>query len=95
LSDALLDELLSVMARKFARDAEALSRLAIFLAENSERVEPTVKVSILSDDPDNRVLECAVSGRADAIVTGDQKMVALKEFEKIPTLTLRSYLAQR
>jgi predicted nucleic acid-binding protein len=49
LSDALLDELLTVMARKFARDAEALSRLAIFLVGNSERVEPRVKVSVLAD----------------------------------------------
>jgi uncharacterized protein len=95
LSDALLDELLTVMARKFARDAEALSRLAIFLVGNSERVEPRVKVSVLADDPDNRVLECAVSGKADAIITGDKKMLVLRRFESIPVLNLRSYLMWR
>jgi len=47
---------------------------------------------LLKDDPDNRILECAVAGRADFIVTGDRELMELKEFERIRIVSLRSYL---
>ena len=47
---------------------------------------------LLRDDPDNRVLECAVAGHADLIVTGDRELLDLKEFEAIRIVSLRSYL---
>jgi predicted nucleic acid-binding protein len=31
------------------------------------------------DEPDNRVLECAMAGHADAIVTGDRALLALHD----------------
>jgi putative transcriptional regulator len=31
----------------------------------------------VKDDPDNRILECAVAGRAEVIVTGDKALLAL------------------
>ena len=47
-----------------------------------------------ADEPDNRVLECAVAGRADAIVTGDRAMLKLRRFEGIEILTLRAFLTR-
>ena len=92
LSKAILDELLGVLARKFARDAEALSRVAVFLAEVSTLVKPARRVKVLRDDPDNRILECAVAGRADLIVTGDEALLALGEFEGVRVVRLADYL---
>ena len=63
LSRAILDELLSVLARKFARDAEELSRAAVLLGEISTLVKPARRVKALPDDPDNRILECAAAAR--------------------------------
>jgi uncharacterized protein len=71
ISKAIIAELLGVLARKFARDAEELAHLAVFLGEIAEIVEPRRKISILADKPDNRILECATAGRAEGIVTGD------------------------
>jgi putative PIN family toxin of toxin-antitoxin system len=92
LSKAILDELLGVLARKFARDAEELSRVAVFLAEVSTLVKPARRVKLLRDDPDNRILECAVAGRADLIVTGDEALLALGEFEGVRVVRLADYL---
>jgi putative PIN family toxin of toxin-antitoxin system len=93
LSRAILDELLGVLARKFARDAEALSRTAVFLGDVATLVKPARRVQVLRDDPDNRVLECAVAAGADAIVTGDREMLALGEHAGVRILSLAEYLA--
>ena len=45
--------------------------------------------------PSNSILECAVSGKADAIVTGDKEMLRLKDFKGIRIMSLREYLDVR
>lgn len=95
ISKPLLDELLSTLARKFSRDSEALSQVAVMAADMAELVEPKHTVEIFKDDSDNRVLECAESGRADAIVTGDKEMLLLKRYQGIPLISLRDYLSRK
>ena len=95
LSRPIIAELLDVLARKFARDAEELAHVAVFVTELAEIVAPTRRLRILDDDPDNRILECAVAGRADAIVTGDKALLALGEYRNIRIVTLREYLGTR
>ena len=92
LSKAILDELLSVLARKFARDAEELARVAVFLDSICNVVRPRGRIRLLKDDPDKRILECAVAAKADAIVTGDKALLKLHDYKDIRILTLRDYL---
>jgi putative PIN family toxin of toxin-antitoxin system len=92
LSKPLLDELLGVLARKFSRDAEELAHVAVFLGELATTVKPARRLKVLKDDPDNRVLECAVAGRAALIVTGDRALLALGEFRGVRIVSLRDYL---
>jgi putative PIN family toxin of toxin-antitoxin system len=93
ISKNIINEILSVLSAKFSRDREALSHLAVHLSEIARVVEPVgPKLSLLKDEPDNRILECALSGKADAIVTGDKEMLALKEFRGIRIISLREYL---
>ena len=93
LSRPILDELLDVLGRKFARDAEELAHVAVYLTEIAVIVVPKGRLRIVKDDPDNRVLECAVAGRAEAIVTGDKALLALRQFKDIRLLALNAYLA--
>lgn len=83
LSKPVLDELLGVLARKFSRDAEELARVALFLADISTMVKPRRRLTVLADAADNRILECAVAGRAHAVVTGDKAFLALKEHQGV------------
>lgn len=92
ISKPILDELLSVLARKFARDREELARLAVFISNLAEFVESEGAISALSDEPDNRILECAVAANAQRIVTGDRAMLALGEFRGIAIVSLADYL---
>jgi putative PIN family toxin of toxin-antitoxin system len=92
LSKPIIDELLGVLGRKFSRDAEQLSHVAVFLSELSLTVKPRQRLHVVKDEPDNRILECAVAGRADVIVTGDQALLALREYRGVRIVSLRDYL---
>ena len=93
LSKPILDELLGVLARKFSRDREELSRLALWLADLATWVNPTTHIRELDDEPDNRILECAVTGQAAQIITGDKELLRLGTFRGIAVVTLRDYLS--
>ncbi len=92
LSKEIIDEVLSVLARKFSRDKEAISHTAVYLYDLGEIVVPSEKIKILKDKPDNRILECAVSGHANVIVTGDKAMLGLKKYKGIKIISLKEYL---
>ena len=92
ISAPILDELLGVLARKFARDGEELARIAVFLSDLALTVRPRTRLKVVADDPDNRILECAVAGHADAIVTGDRALLALGTYRRVRLLTLAGYL---
>ena len=91
-SKPILDELLSVLARKFSRDREELARVANFLADIGEIVEGAEPLAVLADEPDNRILECALAANAPLIVTGDRAMLALGEYQGVRVVSLRTYL---
>ena len=92
ISKDIINEVLSVLSTKFHRDSEAISHTALYLSDIARIVKPVRKIHILEDDPDNMVLECALHGKADAIVTGDKEMLKLKEFEGIKIISLKGYL---
>jgi putative PIN family toxin of toxin-antitoxin system len=92
LSKPILDELLGVLARKFARDREALARVALFLSELAVTVRPRRRLRVLDDEADNRVLECGLAGRVDAVVTGDKQMLKLVSHAGLRIITIREFL---
>jgi putative PIN family toxin of toxin-antitoxin system len=92
ISKEIINELLSVLSTKFSSDREAISRVAINLSELAELVTPTKRVRIFKDEPDNRILECALCGKADVIVTGDKEMLKLREYEGVKIISLKEYL---
>jgi len=92
LSKEIMGEILSVLSIKFHRDREAISHVAFYLSDLARMIKPTRKIRLFKDDPDNRILECAVSGRADVIVTGDKEILKLGEYERIKIISLKDYL---
>lgn len=93
ISKPIIEETLRIMAEKFERNVEELSRTAVFLSEIATVVTPEKKISVLSDEPDNRILECASEGNASAIVTGDKAMLKLAIYEGIRIVSLRRNLS--
>jgi len=93
ISKPIIEETLRILAEKFERNIEELSRTAVFLSELAVTVEPNACLTVLSDEPDNRILECALEGDAEAIVTGDKAMLKLGKYETVKIISLRSYIS--
>lgn len=55
-------------------------------------LKPVKKLNILSDAPDNRILECAKEADANLIVTGDRHLLTLKEYEGIGITRIAEFL---
>lgn len=92
MSKPIIGELLGILGRKFSRDAERLAHAAVFLSELALTVKPRRRLHVVKDEPDNRILECAMAGHADAIVTGDRALLALRQYRGARIISLRDYL---
>jgi hypothetical protein len=57
-----------------------------------EFIEITESISVCRDFKDDKLLELAVSGRAESIITGDQDLLILNPFRDIQILTVQSFL---
>ncbi|OGW91262.1 MAG: putative toxin-antitoxin system toxin component, PIN family [Omnitrophica bacterium RIFCSPHIGHO2_02_FULL_63_14] len=93
-SPVLLTELHGVLLSKFHLSPGIAELIVNEWKAASEVVEPAVEVSVITDDPsDNRVLECALSAHADAIISGDKHLLILTSFHGIPILSPQAFLA--
>lgn len=93
ISPALLDELDEKLRLKFDVSTEDTATIRAKLEINAEIVRPDIVLDVIEDDPDdNRVLECAVKGSADYIVTGDRHLLKLGSYEAISIVTVRQFL---
>ena len=54
-------------------------------------IEKTETVDICRDPKDNMFLECAVAVNAYYLVSGDSDLLVLKEFKKIPIVTVNQF----
>jgi putative PIN family toxin of toxin-antitoxin system len=76
-------------------DDTTRERFVALVAALSELVElPDEIPSICRDPDDDRVIACAVVGRADAIVSGDKGLLDLEWVGVIPILTATEFLMQ-
>lgn len=92
VSQHIIQELLRVLADKFNRDAYTLATVRDWLAQNAQLVASADTLHILADEPDNRILECALAADADLIVTGDRAMLALQRIGDTRIVSLADYL---
>lgn len=92
----LLEELVQVL--RYPRlqryyDTAQRDRFVALIAALSELVELPEEIPPISRDPDDdRVIACAVVGRADGIVSGDRDLLDLREVGGIPILTAAQFL---
>ena len=89
----LMEEFERVLIEDFRFPIETAEAMRRQYQQAALLVHPVIKLNEIAKDPsDNRVLECAVAGKADAIVSGDRHLLALKSFRKIPILTVREFV---
>lgn len=89
----ILEETERVLLEKFfISKREILEARQIIREAVSVYVEHVEKVSsICRDKDDNKVLACAQSSKADYLVTGDDDLIALKQFYKVKIVSPRDF----
>jgi putative PIN family toxin of toxin-antitoxin system len=97
-SELLLDELLAKLAlprirQKYRLDEPTVETLLALFALRGQLVHPTRRVQVCRDPKDDMIIEAAVAGAAEYIVTGDEDLLTLERFEKIQIVTPRIFLA--
>jgi len=91
-SVAILTETAQKLREKFGWPNDRITRLLKMTAKISMVLKTHPHIHILSDGPDNRILECALAAKADYIVTGDKHLLSLKEFQDIRIIRLSEFL---
>jgi putative PIN family toxin of toxin-antitoxin system len=93
-SSPLLKELERVLKGKFKLNLHLVRNIIEEIKEVAELVEVSSHINVISyPDDDNRVLECAVDGKTEFIVTGDTKhILPLKEFRGTKILSPSEFL---
>jgi putative PIN family toxin of toxin-antitoxin system len=93
-SPALLAEVARVLADKLEFDRERVDEVVRQIARIAELVRPSARLAVLADEPDNRVLECAVVGEADTVVSGDRHLLELGEHAGIRIITVAEVVSE-
>jgi putative PIN family toxin of toxin-antitoxin system len=95
LSAPLANEINQILHRKkFDRylSIEQRETFLIALVQSTTLVEITETVNVCRDPKDNMLLELALSGQADTIVTGDSDLLVLNPFRNIAILQPQDFL---
>lgn len=94
ISQPILDETLRVLRDKFKMPLDRLREAEATIRSCTVMVEPKMQLKVIrEDEPDNRILECAVESGSETIVTGD-KDLRRGEFEGIRMLRVGEFLAK-
>ena len=89
VSDAILNEIEEVLARpKFGWPPEEIDRALKQISRFCEHVEPKQRIDVVKDDPDDDcILECALAGKSEYLVTGDSHLLDIGQYQGVKIVT--------
>ena len=91
-SVAILAELARKLEGKFGWEKRKIARLITSISNVAAVLKTAAWLKVLTDDPDNRILECALKAEANFLVTGDKHLLKLKSYENFKIITLSAFL---
>jgi putative PIN family toxin of toxin-antitoxin system len=91
ITQSILDEVGRALrypriAKRHNLGEEGISQFIDMLSQQGTHVEPVETLNVVVDESDNRYLECAVAGKADYLVTGDEHLLGVQSFRGIHIL---------
>lgn len=92
ISPILLIEFIEVISKKFPKIIPNLPSIEAGINESFLIVQPKKSINIARDEDDNRVLEAAVEGNCNFIITGDKDLLELGKYKKIKIITPAQFL---
>lgn len=90
-SIAILTETAQKLREKFGWEEDKIARLLKTISKVATILKIKPHIHLLADEPDNRILECALAAKADFIVTGDKHLLSLKHLKNITIVRLSDF----
>lgn len=87
ISMVLFSELLETLIKKFNFGPKRIEQLERVIKKHFKIVYPKLIINVIKDDDDNRVLEAAIEGECNYIITGDRDLLDLKTYKDIKIIT--------
>lgn len=92
-SIAILTELARKLEEKFGWEKRHIARLLASIGRLATTLKTTPWLHVVLDEPDNRILECAVAAAADFVVTGDSHLLKLGTYNDVAIISLSAFLS--
>jgi putative PIN family toxin of toxin-antitoxin system len=94
ISPAIINEVGKVLRETFGVEERTIVQHLKTLRKAAEEIlTPQITLAVIHEDPpDNRILECAVAGRAELIVSGDRHLRRLKVYQGIAVISPTDFL---
>ncbi|MBC7320688.1 putative toxin-antitoxin system toxin component, PIN family [bacterium] len=94
ISPFIINELARILEEKFSWEEDKIKKILEILELKAIKVYPKTKVSLIKEKKDdNCILECALEGKVDYIISGDRKhILPLKEFKGIKIVSVGEFL---
>jgi putative PIN family toxin of toxin-antitoxin system len=91
-SVAILTELARKLEEKFGWEKPRIVQLIRSISDVAVVLKTTPCLKVLSDEPDNRILECASKAEAELLVTGDNHLLKLQRYGNCKIVKLSAFL---
>jgi putative PIN family toxin of toxin-antitoxin system len=94
ISPFILRELTGTLKKDFGWSNEQIRDTIQRIKAKTNSIRPKIKVSVVKEkDDDNRILECAIEGNAQYLISGDKKhLLPLKQYQGIKILSPAQFL---
>lgn len=92
ISPIILNEIYRVINEKFPLSSSDFLLLEKQIHRQFIIVQPLIQLNVARDKDDDRIIEAAVSGKCQYIITGDKDLLDLVEYKGIKILTASAFL---
>lgn len=93
ISDHIEQELIRVLREDFAWDGYRIRFMAEQIRAITRRLKPVRTVAVVDDPDDDKVIECALAGGSDYIITEDNALLRVGQYEGIKILRAADFFA--
>jgi putative PIN family toxin of toxin-antitoxin system len=94
ISPFILSEIEKILRERFEWGEGSINRVLNRIKRQAIQIHPKIKVNVIKQkDNDNRVLECAIEGSVQYLISGDRKhLLPLKEYQGTKILSPAEFL---
>lgn len=92
ISPSIIAEIIEILTKKFNFNQIKLRQIERKIRKKFGVVNPTKILRLVRDVDDNRVIEAAIEGNCDYIITGDKDLLDFGKYKNIKIVTADQFL---